>query len=822
LAGTIEKGEVKMRVFQEMKIIEIRAVEIVMYFLCLFMVPTSLAAELQFYPIDDTYISSGSTIPFGDVDYINVKGTSYGLLKFDVSGIGAESIQSVILRLNTAGHLPLETTVHAVTDNSWEEEMAVEATAPSPGAMLMTLSGPFLAETWYDFNITSAGYVTADGTYSFALTDTSEAKARWRSKEHAGSVPVLIITTGDPLPLPGKATNPVPLNGQEEIALDYELSFIPDSNAFSHDIYFGQSPLSLEFRGNQQSITYNPEGLAYYADYYWRVDAKNSAGTTTGDVWNFKTARRVPQFIDIDLAASGKIDLDDWQVFASQWLMQGTVEADFDKSREVDLEDYNWMAQSWLYEQPSRPNILFIMSDDHAQEAIGCYNSYLKDYMYTPNIDRLAAEGMLFNNVVCNMSLCSPSRASFVTGQYAHIHGVQNLEDSLQSDSPSYIVQLHDAGYETATYGKWHMGQMPRGCDYYQVTTGQGSYFGPSLWDQNGVKHDYTNSEYASDVYTDRALDFLANRNESKPFYLGLHFKATHHPYDYPDRLRNMYNVPAGQNPFHDVFITEPNNLYEDNSIVSPNLRLGYSRQLYDPEDTTGKRAYYFQHNDEEEMPPHGADPNSRIYAAYQHMLHKYSRCSTAIDENVGRVLDYLEQEDLLDNTIIIYTSDQGYFLGQHELIDKRLMYEESLKMPFIIRYPAEVPAGTVCDELAGNVDFARTILDFVGVEPDPDMQGRSFRTVAQGQTPQDWRDAIFYRWKKGPAHWGIRTHQYKLILIGSLGDVNNTKIELYDIVADPYEMNNLANDPAYADEIQALRGRLSELIVEVNYTGET
>ena len=141
--------------------------------------------------------------------------------------------------------------------------------------------------------------------------------------------------------------------------------------------------------------------------------------------------------------------------------------------------------------------------------------------------------------------------------------------------------------------------------------------------------------------------------------------------------------------------------------------------------------------------------------------------------------------------------------------------------MPFIIRYPAEVPAGAVCEELAGNVDFARTILDFVGVEPDPDMQGRSFRKVAQGQTPQDWRDAIFYRWKKGPAHWGIRTHQYKLILIGSLGDVNNTKIELYDIVADPYEMNNLADDPAYADEIQALRGRLSELIVEVNYTGE-
>jgi arylsulfatase A-like enzyme len=783
------------------------------------MAASVMAAPMEFAVTDDTSISIGGTTIHGADQYMNVKGTSFGLMKFDVSGIGSEIVQSVILRILTASHLPLETTVHAVADTSWEEEWAVDANAPDPGAALATLFGPLTADTWYDIDIT--GSITTDGTYAFALTDiASSTKARWRTKEYTGGgTPLLLVTVGgEPLPLPGKATLIAPANAQPNTPLSVELSFTPGTDAMSHDIYFGQSSSALGFKTNTQATSYAPDGLLYNTEYSWRVDEKNSSGTTEGDVWTFKTGLKVPAFSDVDLVADGKIDIFDLRLFTSDWLTVGDSPADFDRSGKVLLEDFAFMSENWKKEE-NRPNILFIMSDDHAQEAIGCYNSHLKDYVSTPNIDRLATEGMRFNNFACNMSLCSPSRASFVTGQYAHIHLVQNLVDALAPDSPSYMIELQKAGYQTATYGKWHMEQLPRGCDDFAITTGQGSYTNPSLSRPDGSKTNY--SGYASDVYADIALDFLANRNQNKPFYLGLHFKGTHAPFDYPDRLTNFYNVPAGDNPFHDAPIATPTNLYEDNSIASPNLRNGYSRVMYDPADTEGRRSYYQQYNSKPEMPPLPASPvfNDYVYAAYQHMVHKYSRCSTAIDENVGRVVDYLRQEGLLDNTIVVYTSDQGYFLGQHQLYDKRLIYEEALKMPFIIRYPAEVPAGTVNDDLVSNVDFARTILDFADVDPDPDMQGSSFRALTQGQKPGDWQDALFYRWKKGPAHWGIRTQQYKLVLIGSLGDVTNTNIEFYDLQADPKEMNNLASDPNYADEIQALRDRLTELKSEINYT---
>ncbi|MGB0550413.1 MAG: sulfatase family protein [Limisphaerales bacterium] len=446
-----------------------------------------------------------------------------------------------------------------------------------------------------------------------------------------------------------------------------------------------------------------------------------------------------------------------------------------------------------------RPNILFMMSDDHAAEGIGAYGSWLKDYVHTPAIDRLAAEGMRFTNVCCNNSICSPSRASIISGQYSHVTGALNLGCELKPNAPSYIRELTNSGYETCIVGKWHMKQFPRGTSDFAVTVGQGSYFNPILHRPNGKREKYQG--YYADRYTDWALKWLKQRDKTKPFYLSLHFKGPHEYFDYPERWAKLHDG---------VKIPEPPSLHEDITKTSPLLKGKHFSVMYDEE---GPKSFYLVYEDF--IGKQTDDPAERRSLAYQHLIHKYIRCVAAIDDNVKRVIDQLRAEGTLDNTLVIYTSDQGYWLGQHNMHDKRLILEESLKMPLIVRYPKEIKAGSVNTRLGMNIDFGPTMLDYAGVAIPSVMQGVSLRSLLQGNTPADWRTSIFYAYyNRSPKHWGIRTDRYKLIRFP-----DTEVVEFYDLQEDPQEMYNRGSEPGYRKQIATTQKQLNSLMTEVGVT---
>ena len=446
-----------------------------------------------------------------------------------------------------------------------------------------------------------------------------------------------------------------------------------------------------------------------------------------------------------------------------------------------------------------RPNILFMMSDDHAAEGIGAYGSWLKDYVHTPAIDRLAAEGMRFTNVCCNNSICSPSRASIISGQYSHVTGALNLGCELKPNAPSYIRELTNSGYETCVVGKWHMKQFPRGTSDYAVTVGQGSYFNPTLHRPNGKREKYQG--YYADRYTDWALKWLKQRDKTKPFYLSLHFKGPHEYFDYPERWAKLHEG---------VKIPEPPSLHEEITKTSPLLKGKHFSVMYDEE---GPKSFYLVYEDF--IGKQTDDPAERRSLAYQHLIHKYIRCVAAIDDNVKRVIDQLRAEGTLDNTLVIYTSDQGYWLGQHNMHDKRLILEESLKMPLIVRYPKEIKAGSVNTRLGMNIDFGPTMLDYAGVAIPSVMQGVSLRPLLQGNTPADWRTSIFYAYyNRSPKHWGIRTDRYKLIRFP-----DTEVVEFYDLQEDPQEMYNRGSEPGYRKQIATTQKQLNSIMTEVGVT---
>ena len=451
-----------------------------------------------------------------------------------------------------------------------------------------------------------------------------------------------------------------------------------------------------------------------------------------------------------------------------------------------------------------KPNIVFIMADDHTSQAWGCYGSRLAPFAKTPNIDRLAREGARLDNCFCTNSICVPSRASILTGQYSHVNGVTTLREALDPGANNVAKRLQRGGYQTALVGKWHLKNPPAGFDYWNIIKGQGRYHNPVMYEMDPDKGVTQEGAYSTDVFTDKALGWLDGREGEKPFCLMLHFKATHEPWNYHPRHAKLYK---------DVDLPEPE------TLLGPTGPLGSVVPGW-PLEILTQRMLRGGHGGGK-LQVDSDDPQVVRRATHQKFAKDVLRCVAAIDENIGRVLAYLDQHQLAENTLVIYTSDQGYFLGEHNYFDKRFMLEESLRMPFVARYPREIKPGTVLDDIILNVDFAPTFLDYAGAEASATMQGRSFRNNLAGQTPTAWRDAMYYRYYAGspqrPAHFGVRTHQHKLIYYDGLKDQPEDKRwELYDLVQDPQETHNVHGNAEYGEIVIKLKTRLRQLQTEL------
>ena len=487
-----------------------------------------------------------------------------------------------------------------------------------------------------------------------------------------------------------------------------------------------------------------------------------------------------------------------------------------------------------------RPNILYIMSDDHAAHAIGAYGGRLAQLNPTPTIDRLAKEGILFENAFVTNSICTPSRACVITGQYPHRNGVYDLGGRIEPARQTLAHEMKRAGYQTAMIGKWHLKEEPAAFDYYCVLPGQGKYHDPVFrtqgdkpWPKNTIKAE---GKHSSDAITDISLEWLKEGwNREQPFFLMHHFKA---PHDYFD------NAPRYQDYLADVEIPQPETLadpyagpfgsiatrgandelvrYLATSVGNRNVRRSYAGDL--------PRLYPEEFPDDYDPSKLSDEEIQRL--AYNAYLRKFLRCVKGVDDNLARLFAYLEETGQMDNTVIIYTGDQGFMLGEHDYQDKRWMYEESQRMPLLIRYPKTIKPGSRTDAIVENVDFAPTMLDFAGVKAPESMQGRSFRSICEtGQEPDDWKQAAYYRyWMHlahhfNPAHVGIRTKTHKLVFYYGCDYEGRNQTppawELYDLVKDPKETVNQYDNPEYADVVQDLKAQLAALREQVGDTGE-
>ena len=488
-----------------------------------------------------------------------------------------------------------------------------------------------------------------------------------------------------------------------------------------------------------------------------------------------------------------------------------------------------------------RPNILFVMSDDHTTQALGVYGSRLASLNPTPNIDRLAREGMLFTNVFCNNSICTPSRASILTGQYPQTNGVIDLNGRLRGSRQYLPRELNKLGYHTALVGKWHLKEEPSAFDYYSVLPGQGEYFDPvfrvrgeKAWPEVTIQK----KGHSSDVITQLGLDWLETKwDRQRPFFLMHHFKAPHDMFEFAPRYAEY---------LAETKIPEPLSLYSAGNHGSVATKGSVDRLVHRIGASVSRRNVIRNMGMHMGIAQDIPDPEY-AHLSYQEYLKRYLRCVKGVDDNMKRLYDYLEREGLLDNTIVIYTGDQGLMLGEHDFIDKRWMYEESMRMPFLVRYPRMVEAGSKADLLVNNTDFAPTLIELAGGEVPQYMQGASFRRVLEtGKEPGNWRTSTYYRyWMHmahrlgNPAHFGIRTKRYKLIFYYGLdyrdservktdqGDRRNPRIatppawEFYDLQNDPHEMDNRYNDDGYMEVISSLKKELRRLREELNETDD-
>lgn len=465
----------------------------------------------------------------------------------------------------------------------------------------------------------------------------------------------------------------------------------------------------------------------------------------------------------------------------------------------------------------NRPNILFIMTDDHAAHAMSCYGSVINK---TPNMDRIANEGMRFDNCFVTNSICAPARAVILTGKYSHINGV-TVFNRFDGTQPTVAKYLQKAGYHTGMIGKWHLVSDPTGFDYWKIFPGQGLYFDPVLYD---ATHRETIKGYATDIITDLAIDFLKNRPKDKPFFLMTHHKAPHRNWDPDEKHKAMFagkNIPEPAT-LRDDYATRTDAIHENKQRVFDDMTRR-DLKLVPPADLTGeaKDDWLKVKPQEVEIQLDGqkktltGEELNRF--KYQKYMQDYLACVQAVDDNVGRLLDYLEESGLAKNTIVIYTSDQGFYLGDHGMYDKRFMYEPSLRTPFIVRWPGVIKPGSVQKAMAVNVDFAPTFLSAAGADVPGDMQGKSLVPLLKGDKPADWRTSMYYRYYHDPGdhntrqHYGVRTETHKLIYFWT-----KNQWELYDLIKDPNELNNVYKNPAYSDIVTKLKAEMYRLKKEL------
>lgn len=432
-----------------------------------------------------------------------------------------------------------------------------------------------------------------------------------------------------------------------------------------------------------------------------------------------------------------------------------------------------------------RPNILFIMADDHASHAISAYGSLINE---TPNIDRLATGGMRFNNCFVTNSICAPSRAVILTGKYSHVNGLTDNNVTFDGSQPNLPKVLRAAGYQTAVIGKWHLKSMPTGFDYHDVLPGQGAYHDP---DMLKMGERIKRKGYVTDIITDLTLDWLRDRDPDKPFFLMSHHKAPHMAWEPDDKHANMYR---------DQPLPAPKTMYAPHS--------DHTGAIHNTEIRIANINFWMKW-------PFTQIDGQREFTdqSYQFFIRHYLQTIASIDDNVGRLLDYLDEAGLAENTVVVYTSDQGFFLGDHGLFDKRFMYEHALRMPLLIRYPGVIQPGSVNKDMVLNLDFAPTIAALGRTEPPTGSQGRSFVPLLQGSTPADWRTSMYYRYYETwlcPPHLGVRTKRYKLIYYYGLKA--DLQWEFFDLRDDPDELQNLYHRRQYASEIDYLKAEIARL----------
>ncbi|MFI3306190.1 MAG: sulfatase [Rikenellaceae bacterium] len=485
-----------------------------------------------------------------------------------------------------------------------------------------------------------------------------------------------------------------------------------------------------------------------------------------------------------------------------------------------------------------RPNILFIMSDDHTSQAIGVYGSRLAALDPTPTIDRIGDEGIVMENAFCTNSISTPSRANIITGEYSQTNGIRILDTPLPIEKQNLPREMKQLGYETAIVGKWHLGNTPEEFDYYNVYYGQGQYFNPILAEKGSTDSTMVNylgksrrpgrkyKGHESDVITDISLDWLENkRDKSKPFFLCHQFKAPHDKFEFNPRYADY---------LEDVEIPEPSSLWDNEENGSVGTR-GYNDSLIDTIGSSiGRRNVIRNKNSELKMKlPDTLSDDEYKHTLYQEYLKRYLRCVKGVDDNVKRIFDYLKQNDMMDNTIIIYAGDQGFMLGEHDYQDKRWMYEESMRMPFMVRYPKHIKAGSRSDAIVNNVDYAETIIDMAGGDVPQYMQGDSFKSILynEGREPEGWKQSTYYRYwmhmsngHSNPAHFGVRTKDYKLIFFygvnfddyappRSLSAFQTPAAwELYDMKNDPEELHNIYGKAGYEEVTKQLKAELLRL----------